>query len=139
MKKILTILFVAAAGTIYQCSPASEQNGPEARAEISRGISKEKQTVVKDLRWLRDDINDRLDEISIKLETAPDESRDGLEEARLKLIDQLAKVDKSLNEVSQSKETSWDNIQRNARNTSDEVKAEFEKLSGRISFTEFTE
>ena len=99
--------------TFYQCSPSTDQKVAEARDGIKRDISKEKQSVVNDLRWLRDDINDRLDEISIKLETASDKSKDELEEAKLNLLDQRAKVEKSLNEIDQSADDNWDEIQQN--------------------------
>ncbi len=132
MRKTFTralIVFIAAA--FFQCSPATDQK--VAVAEDERDISKERRDVIKDLRWLRDDINDRLDEISITLETASDESKAGLEEAKLNLIDQRGRVEKSLRDATESADTNWDTIQRNAQNTSCQVKEEFDKLSGRVA------
>jgi len=133
MKERLTVLLIASVTVVfYQCTPSTDQKVAVAREAVERDISKEKQDVVNDLRWLRDDINDRLDEVSIKLETASDKSKEGLDEAKLNLIDQRAKIEKSLSEIDQAADAGWDDIQQNARDTSNEVKAEFEKLSGRI-------
>ena len=134
MRKYLTTVIIACvAASFYQCTPSTDQKVAEAPNAIGRDISKEKQAVVKELRWLRDDINDRLDEILIKLETASGESKEDLQEAKLNLIDQRAKVEKSLRDASQPTDTNWDDIEQNARNTSDEVTADFEKLSGSIA------
>jgi len=133
MTKILTIILIASAILVFdQCSSPTDQRITEARDAIGRDVSNEKQGVVNDLRWLKDDINDRLDEISIKLETASDKSKDGLEEAKLNLIDQRNKVEKVLEEIDQSANDSWDDIQKRCRKTSDDVNVEFIKVSGRI-------
>ena len=131
-KSLTTIIIACVAASFYQCSPSTDQKVSEARDAIGRDISKEKQDVVNDLGWLRDDINDRLDEVSIKIDEASDKSKDGLDEAKLNLMDQRAKVEKSLNEIDQSADASWDDIQQKARDTSNDVKVEFEKLSARI-------
>lgn len=134
MRRTLTTALVAfITATLFQCSPATDRKIAVAEDEIERDINKERRDVIKDLRWLRDDINDRLDEISITLETASDESKAGLEEAKLNLIDQRSRVDKSLRDATESADINWDNIRRNAHNTSRQVKDEFEKLSGRVA------
>lgn len=133
MRRILTIILIASVTlTSYQCSPSTDKKVNVTSNVLRRDISREKHDVVNELRWLRDDINDRLDEVCIKLETAPDKTKKGLEEAKLALINQRAKVQKSLDEIDQTADASWDDTQQNARDTSNDVKAEFDKLSGRI-------
>jgi hypothetical protein len=132
-RTLTTALLVFITATLFQCIPATDRKVAVAEDEIARDINKERREVIKDLRWLRDDINDRLDEISITLETASDESKAGLEEAKLNLIDQRSRVEKSLRDATESADTNWDNIQRDAHNTSRQVKDEFDKLSGRVA------
>jgi cytochrome c556 len=136
MKK--TIIIAALAFTsvgFYQCTPSgdkAETKADDAREEVQRDIRKEKDDVTKELRDLRDNINNDLDKLSKKLETAAEKSRADVEEVRNNLTDQRVKVERALDAIESSSDTTWDDTQQNAKNTASEVKVEMERLSERV-------
>ena len=64
MKKLfLSVLVVAGAASMFSCSPNSEKKVDEAQEAIGQDIKKEKEDLERDLRALRNDINERLDKV----------------------------------------------------------------------------
>lgn len=129
------IIYVAAlAGTILftQCSRSTENSVDETQEEIVEDIKKEKAEVAQDLRALRDDINNRLDKVSKKLEQGNIEAKEDLNNLKERLTAQRDKVEESLDNISNSSDETWDDIQQSSRNTAAEIKLEFQKLGERI-------
>ena len=121
MKKIIVIT-VASCFTLFNCSPSSERKVESTVNEIKRDIKNEKDDTAQSLRVLRDDINDKLDKISKKFDEASGNAKVELGVVKDLLIEQRAKTQKALDGIDNSSETTWDNIQQAARNTSNEVK-----------------
>lgn len=132
MNKIILVAALASVVTLIQCNRSTENKVEETQEEIVDNIQEEKAEVAKDLRALRDDINNRLDKISKKLETGNIEAREDLSNVKERLTEQRDKVQKALDEISNSSDETWDDIQQASRNTAAEVKLEFQKLRERI-------
>lgn len=132
MKRIILLTALASAVALTQCNSPSENRVNDTQEEIVEEIKDDKAEVAKDLRELRDDINNRLDKVSRELEHGSIEARKDLDDVKQRLTEQRDKVEKSLDEISNSSDETWDDIQQSARNTAGEVKLEFQKLGERI-------
>lgn len=132
MNKIILVAALASVVTLTQCDRPTENKVEETQEEIVDNIQEEKAEVAQDLRALRDDINNRLDKISKKLEKGNIEAREDLNNVKETLTAQRDKVQKALDEISNSSDETWDDIQQASRNTAAEVKLEFQKLGERI-------
>jgi predicted nucleic acid-binding Zn-ribbon protein len=132
MKKVMLVAALASAVIFTQCTRTSENNVDETQEAIVEDIKKEKAEVAQELRELRDDINNRLDKVSKELEKGKIDAREDLESVKKQLTVQRDKVEKSLDEISNSSDETWDDIQQASRNTAAEIKLEFQKLREKI-------
>ncbi|HET6543961.1 MAG TPA: hypothetical protein VFG46_25920 [Chryseolinea sp.] len=133
MKKLLLSVFVVVgATTFYGCSSNSEKKVDEAGEAIKQDIKNEKEEVARDLRALRDDINDRLDKVSKKIDQAGDKSKTELENVKRDLDNQREEVERTLDEVEQTTDSTWVDIKESTKARANEVKTEFEELRQRV-------
>lgn len=132
MNKIIYVAALACVIGFTQCSRSTENSVAETQEEIVEDIKKEKAEVAQELRALRDDINDRLDRVSKKLEKGNIEAKEDLNVLKEQLTVQRDKVEKSLDNITNSSDETWDDIQQSSRNTAAEIKLEFQKLGERI-------
>ncbi len=128
----MLVATLASAVIFTQCTRTSENNVDATQEAIVDDIKKEKAEVAQELRELRDDINNRLDKVSKELEKGKIDAREDLESVKKQLTVQRDKVEKSLDEISNSSDETWDDIQQASRNTAAEIKLEFQKLRERI-------
>lgn len=132
MNKIILVAVLISAVTLTQCSRSTENKVDETQESIVQDIQKEKAEVAKDLRELRDDINNRLDKVSKKLEKGNIEAQEDLNSVKKQLTEQRDRVEKALDQITNSSDETWDDIQQASRNTASEIKLEFEKIGERI-------
>ena len=132
MSKII-IIAVAFCFALLRCSPSSEKKVETAVNEIKIDIKKEKDDTAQTLRALRDDINDKLDKISMEFDEARGNAKVELGEVKDLLIEQRSKAQKALDGIDNSSETTWDDIQQGAKNTSNEVKIACERMDERVT------
>jgi len=132
MRKII-IVATATCFALLSCSPSSEKKVETAVNDIKRDIKKEKDDTAQTLRVLRDNINDKLDKISREFDQARGNAKVELGEVKDLLIEQRAKAKKVLDGIDNSSETTWDDIQQGAKNTSNEVKIAFERMDERVT------
>jgi len=132
MRKII-IVAAATCFALLSCSPSSEKKVETAVNDIKRDIKKEKDDTAQTLRVLRDNINDKLDKISREFDQARGNAKVELGEVKDLLIEQRAKAKKVLDGIDNSSETTWDDIQQGAKNTSNEVKIAFERMDERVT------
>jgi DNA-binding transcriptional MerR regulator len=130
-----TILVIAVVGCsimLVNCSPSSEKKVEKVENEIEHDIKKEKDETVKDLQTLRDDLNTKLDKITKKLDGANATAQAELESVKEILIAHRTRVEEALSNLDNAADDSLDNIQQAAKNTSNEVKVECEKIAERF-------
>ena len=129
---MLLMLVVAGSAVLYSCSPNSEKKVDEAQEAIGQDIRNEKEEVERDLRALRDDINDRLEKVSNKIEQSGNKSKNELETVKRDLDNQREEVERTLDEVEQTTDSAWIRIKENTKVRAKEVKTEFEQLRQRV-------
>jgi DNA anti-recombination protein RmuC len=132
MNKLILGVALAGAVTFMQCSPSTENKVDEAQEAVVEDIKDQKEEVAKDLRTLRDDINNKLDKVSKELEKGNIEAKEDLTTVKNRLTEQRDKVETALDQISNSSDETWDDLQQASRNTAAEVKLEFQKLGERI-------
>lgn len=132
MNKLILGAVLASAVTLMQCSRSTENKVDDAQEAIVEDIKDQKEEVAKDLRTLRDDINTKLDKISKELEKGDIEAKEDLNNVKDRLTEQRDKVQIALDQISNSSDETWDDIQQASRNTAAEIKLEFQKLGERI-------
>lgn len=130
--KIVILAILASSALMFNCAPSSERKVEKAENEIARDIKKEKDETVKELQTLRDDINDKLDKITKKLDGASVSAKTELESVKAVLLAHRTRVEEALVEIDGAADNSWDNIQQAAKNTSSEVKIECERIAERF-------
>lgn len=130
--KVLMLGMIACSIVLTNCSPSTEKRVDQAANEIERDIKKEKEETAKDLRDLRDDINVKLDKISKKLEDAKGTSQTELESVKVILVDHRTKIQKAIDQIDQSADSTWDDAQQAAKNTYSEVKLGCEQIGERF-------
>lgn len=128
----LTFTAIAASLLLINCSPSSERKVENAESEIRRDIKKEKDITAQTLRVLRNNINDTLDKISRKFDDASGNAKVELGDVKDLLIVERTKVQKALDAIDESSDTTWDDNQQAAKNTSNEVKITCERMDERI-------
>jgi predicted nucleic acid-binding Zn-ribbon protein len=133
MKKMILVAVVAATFLAFQgCSPTTERKVDDAAESMKRDIQKEKEDITNELRAVRDDIDDRLDRISLELETAKDNSAKQLDATKENLIEQREKVERALDGIDKSANDTWDDVRSRTRETTKEVKGDFERLAASV-------
>ena len=130
---MLLIAIVSAESlTFCGCSSSTEKKVDEAGEAIQGDIQKEKEDIATELRALRDGINDRVDKITLALETAKSGSIQQLEETKSDLLVQRDKVENALDEIDKTADDTWDDIQSRTQETANEVKVDFQRLAARV-------
>ena len=99
MKKVILLAAFASTLIFTHCSRTTENKVDEAQESIVKDIKDEKAEISKDLRTLRDDINNRLDEVSKKIEKGNIETRENLDNVKRDLTVQRDKVQKALDDI----------------------------------------
>jgi DNA anti-recombination protein RmuC len=132
MKKFILGAVLISTVSFMQCSRSTENKVDDAQEAVVEDIKQQKEEVAKDLRTLRDDINNKLDKVSKELEKGNIDAKKDLNDVKENLIKQRDKVETALDQISNSSDETWDDIQQASRNTAAEIKLEFQKLGERI-------
>ncbi len=136
MKRITMILVTGMAMSclMLSCDRSATQDGnSNTISEIQKDFDKEKAELSKNLQGMRDEIDQEIDAISDRLETADKKSRAKLEEFQRDLTEQRNRIDQALDDINDSTKESWDNLKNSLKKTGTEIKEEWRDLREKIS------
>jgi hypothetical protein len=102
----------------YRLSPPSEQ---------------EKEAIRQDLVLLKREIDRELKKVKVQASKLGVFAESDIQQARLELRKNRAKVDKMLKDLRKVSQSDWNEIKQNSRITAGEVKSEFYKLTYAIN------
>ena len=114
-----------------QCSSPSRKD--KRQEEIKQDIAADKEQLTKDLRALRDDLNNQITHINEKLKDASVDSKIRLERAKQNFLKQRDEVDRELRDVGQSTRETFSNIKTSARKGYEDIRDGFKKAGDDIS------
>ncbi len=114
MKKLIALSFLLA-GTLLLVQCGDSETEPE------NGIEEEKQEVLSNLEDLRDDLDERIEQLSNRIDNAGEEAEDDWEAALEELEEERSQLNRTIDEVEDASSDNWESIKSRAEDLSDDI------------------
>ncbi len=125
MKKLIFLsLIMASSLLLVQCG--------ESENESQDNIEQEKQEVLSDLEDLQGDLDERIDELSTRIENAGDEAGDDWEAALEELKGDRSELDRTIDSVEDASRENWDSVKSGAEELFDNISSTLDEWESEL-------
>jgi len=126
INRTTTILFLLAASFIFiQCDNRTDDR--------SSAFDEEREQMTSNLESLRDDIDDKINDLETRIDDADDtEVERNLEAQRTELRDDRSSVERAIDDVEDSTRESWQTVKTETENFFDRISSKLDEWSDRV-------
>jgi Skp family chaperone for outer membrane proteins len=129
LRIIVSVLLTYALLAFVSCGrPRTEEGQSESAEAQHEELQREREAAARDLHKLRDTIDDRIEKVAAKVETASEDGKKRLTEANKQLLHDRAEVEEALKSIGTASEKDWKSVQKKTSTVFQNVKRNCDRL-----------